>query len=235
LILLAGCSEVTYPVLDEPRALVIHGMLLTNTDRQEIVVEYTRPIQDGFFRGITPASGARVVVEGAGTHVYQEDLTRPGIYRASYVPRPGQRYTLRIEDTDGAVATSVTTVPAVPTLFSPSADTAVGRYDDVVLRWNAAPGAPGYVWIATEPGDSSFISGSAVEDTTVTLQLGLFAYNFGDELRLSIASVDSHYLEYNPGGLLPGDRYQLRTTIDGGWGLFGSAAFSGPPRNVTLK
>jgi hypothetical protein len=210
-------------------------MLLTSTDQQEIIVEHTRSIEDGFFRGITPVSGAQVVVEGAGTHEYREDPARPGIYRASFVPRSGQRYTLTVRDVGGAVAASTTVVPGVPTLLSPSADTAVGRYDDVVVRWNAAPQAAGYVWIATEPNDSSFVTGIIVADTTDTVQLGLFAYNFGDEMRLSIASVDSHYVEYNPGGLLPGDRYQLRTTIDGGWGLFGSAAFSGPPRNVTLK
>jgi hypothetical protein len=213
-------------------------MLLAATDRQEIVVEYTRSVPEGFYRGVTPASGAQVTVTGSEVHRFSEDPQRPGIYRASFLPRSGERYTLRVQGPAGEVVTGVTTVPGAPRLLAPERDTTVALGRELVLRWNRSPHAAAYTWIHFELNRPSFLAGIPKQDTATTVNTGTLTLSVSQEVKvqLQVAAVDSNYVRYEEGraGDLPDARYQLRSTVQGGWGLFGSAALSNP-RVVTIR
>lgn len=234
-LLLAGCGQsTTYPAHGVERDLIVHGMLFGNRQEQEISVEYTRLMNDGFFRGITPASGADVIVTGTEAHRFAEDPERPGIYRASFAPRAGERYTLRIRGPRGEQVAAETRVPGAPQLGVPSRDTSVQRYQDVSLYWARAPAAHRYIGLksASRYPNSLQMFFSPKHDTTATVQLGLM---LEEQVRIAIAAVDSNYSEYIQSRVGDaGPSYRFRSTVQGGWGLFGSAAVS-EPRLITFE
>lgn len=224
-LLLAGCEQsTTYPAHEGERELVLHGVLIANKPEQEILVEYTRLMNDGFFRGITPASGADVMVTGSETYRFIEDPEQPGVYRASFIPQAGAQYALRIRGPQDELVTAATMVPGAPRLIMPANDTVVKRNLDIPLYWTHVPTARAYMGL-----DVTFFP---TEDTTATVRLGLMREM---EVRLAIAAVDSNVFEYffNRGGGA-GPQYRFRSTVQGGWGLFGSAAVS-EPRLITFE
>ncbi len=225
LTVLTGCEGTTYPTENPEKMLVVHGLLLAGTDQQEIVLEYTRSIPEGYYRGVTPASGAQVTVTNGGVHRFSEHPDRPGIYRASFTPRPGERYTLWVQGPAGETVTGTTTVPAAPRLIAPSRDTIIARGREVTLRWTRAPHAAAYIWIQFDPNNPTFFSGIPQSDTAIVLGPEWFDT---DTTQVQAAAVDSNYASYERGraGELPGARYQFQSTVQGGWGLFGAVALS---------
>ncbi|HEY8470243.1 MAG TPA: DUF4249 family protein [Longimicrobiales bacterium] len=243
-LLVPGCARVdsSYPTEGDLRVLVVHGMLVADTAEQEILVEYTRAIEEGIDRAVlTPASGARVSVESGGTvHPFMEDPAQPGIYRARFTPRAGERYRLRIEGPRGETATAETVIPGTPRITVPSADTTVDvrtppNIGEVVrFHWTSAPGA-GYVLVLrlpTRDEPTEFLSlmnayrTSVQTDTTAEHPFGgLVSYPGG--ARVNIAAVDSNYARFvsrDPLETIPESR--ARSPLEGAYGLFGSVAFS---------
>lgn len=233
----AGCERygAEYPTETEVRYLVVHGMLGLGAQDQEIVVEYSRGIGDGYYRGLTPAAGAEVVVVGDGTYRYQEDPAHPGVYRATFSPRPGVRYALGVRGPAGEMVTAETVVPDASRLIAPGADTTIAWGNYVTLRWSSAPGAAGYVVIDRPPGApgpiGALVHPYILRDTSVTTQPGLFG---GTSFYFRIAAVDASYVRYIEGA--PGDSSagRIRSTVSGGYGLFGSYALSNA-RAVTVR
>lgn len=230
LLLASGCEwhGSEYPTDPEGRSLVVHGMLAGGEPQQEILVEYTRGIGEGYFRGVTPATGAQVVVVGDETHRFGEDPARPGMYRADFSPRPGRRYTLQVRGPAGEVVTSETLVPGPPRLISPAADTAVSPGAFVTLQWSAAPASAAYVLTDRPPGRPSSFTALlypyVVGDTSVRVQPGTFGRT---SFHFRVAAVDANYLRYVRGTTADtAERNRVRSTVEGGYGLFGSYALS---------
>ncbi len=227
-LLLAGCDhQAAGPSNGSARSLVVHGVLLAGTHEQEILVEYTRGVGEGIYKGITPASGAEVTVTGHAVHRFVEDPKRPGSYRASFTPRPGGLYMLRIRGPGGEAVSSWTRIPGTPQLTAPSRDTVVQRAVDVVFRWTATTDASGYMVVFYDTARPRFPFERPViraEDNAVTVQLGLMGER---QMRLAVAAADSNYLRYVQMRFRdPGPKYRFQSTVEGGWGLFGSAALS---------
>jgi hypothetical protein len=242
--LLAACSfhDATAP---QPQMLVIHGMLLTGVPEQEILVEYTRPVQDGVYAGLTPASGAEVVVAGPdGRHVFAEDPERPGVYRARFTPQGGDRYRLDVRSATGQTVTSESRAPELIRITSPSQDTIVARitradrsiHAPFSLHWTHAPAASGYVILSHPPGraptlsDVPYTGAGAFQDTTLVADVVMDGiYSAAREISYRVAAVDANYRRYMMDANAPGNdgpRDWVRSTIQGGYGLFGSAAIS---------
>jgi hypothetical protein len=229
LAILAGCEQLaSYPPGEAEQSLVVHGMLLGGSGRQEIIVEYGRGIREGVYRGITPAAAADVVVTGKDAHRFTEDPGRPGVYRASFVPAPGERYTLRIQGPRGEVVTGTTDVPAAPRLVEPTADTLVSRTRAVTVRWTNAPAAAGYIVFAPDAQSPGFLGNPVHQggagDTSAAVELGTLGER---QVRLWVAAVDANYLRYvKSRSLDAGPEFRLDSTVEGGWGVFGSTAYS---------
>jgi hypothetical protein len=229
LAVLVGCEQLTaYPPGEAEQSLVVHGMLLGGSAGQEIILEYARGIREGVYRGITPASRAEVVVAGKDTHRFTEDPARPGVYRASFVPAPGERYALRIRGPRGESVTGTTDVPAAPRLVEPTADALVNRTRAVMVRWTGAPAAAGYIVFAPDAERPGFLGNpvhqAAPGDTAAAVELGTLGER---QVRLWVAAVDANYLRYiRSRSLDAGPKFRIESTVEGGWGLFGSTAYS---------
>ncbi len=127
---LGGCENPAAPPPTElaARDLVVHGMLRGGAPEQEILLEFTRPVKDGLYRGLTPASGAEVTVTGpVATHRFAEDADHPGVYRASFLAEGGVSYALRVRGPGGQLLEGETTVPGTVRLTVPSRDTLIDR------------------------------------------------------------------------------------------------------------
>lgn len=247
-----GCAglDSPYPTEGELRALVVHGMLVADTAEQEILVEYTRAIKDGVYRGgLTPAAGASVSVEVGGVvHAFMEDAAEPGLYRARFTPRQGETYRLRIEGPAGEVVTAETVVPGTPRIIVPAADTTVDidatefLSDSVRFDWTSAAGA-GYILVLRLPSRDEpanlfsplYYQRSYVwQDTTLYSIFGSIVA-FPDGARVNIAAVDSNYAQFvsqYPIETVPESR--VRSPLRGAYGLFGSVAFSNT-RTISVK
>jgi hypothetical protein len=232
-LLVTGCDGGGYPTVPGPRALVVHGMLGAGTSEQEILLEYTRYVHEGFFRDLTPVSGARMTVSGTAQHAFREDPLRPGVYRASFVPAAGERYALHIEGPDGERVRGETVVPQAPRLISPGADTTVALGSFVTVLWSSSPAAAAYVITdspAAQPGNlGALLHPAVLADTSFTTQPGMFgrtAFHF------RVTAVDDNYVRYLPSG--SDDPRRIRQTVDGAYGLFGSYASSGA-RTITVR
>lgn len=241
---LAVCSAYgdPYPADAEVHELVVHGLLIADRAEQEIVVEYVRPISDGMYRGLSPASGAAITVEAHdGTmHRFEEVVDSPGVYRAMFTPRAGERWTLRVVDGAGEVVTGATVIPEPTILHSPEADTVIvlpeGAFGGtrIALRWSPADGA-GYViayrWLDSDQ-PSNVLTDLLYAYTTVLNGLEASApigswMDYTAGARVGVATVDSMYARYVsafPRETVP--RSRARSTLEGGYGLFGSVAFS---------
>lgn len=234
---IAGCEwgGARYPTEPATQQLVVHGMLNAEAQEHEIVVEYTRAIGDGYFRGLTPAAGAEVLVSGQETHQFREDPARPGVYHASFSPRPGSRYLLQVRGPAGEVVTGETVVPGAPQFLAPVADTTISQGNYVTFRWTSAPGAAGYVVLDRPPGTPTpallVLHPTIQADTSGTWPPGLFVGKLFD---YRIAAVDSNYVRFIQGGSDPSRPERFRSTLSGGFGVFGSYAVS-EPRTVTLR
>lgn len=234
-----GCDRygAEYPTGVEDRHLVIHGVLVVGAEEQEILVEHTRLIREGFYRGLTPASGSKVTLTTGDGEVYafSEDAVKAGVYHARLAPRMGERYRLRIEGADGQVATAETVVPGTPRLVVPTADTIVKLGAEFDLHWTHAP-ADGYTVARGAPTGgvpSLLMELTAIpvfQDTTVRTTIG---FNEGVGRTFRIAAVDSNFIRYagDPRENQPSN--PIRTTLEGAFGFFGSVAFSNP-RRVTV-
>lgn len=240
---LAACSAYgdPYPTGVEVHELVVHGLLIADRAEQEILVEYVRPIDNGMYRDLNPASGAEVMVEAhdGTTHRFEEVVDSPGVYRAMFTPRAGERWALRVEGRGGEVVTGVTIIPEPAILHFPEADTVIvlpeGAFGgtSIALRWSPADGA-GYViayrWLDSDQ-PSNVLTDLLYDYTLVhdgleaTASFGVMAYITG--ARVAVATVDSMYARYvsaSPRETVP--RSRARSTLEGGYGLFGSIAFS---------
>jgi hypothetical protein len=211
-------------------------MLASGEPQQEIILEYARSIRDGYFKGLTPAAGAQVVVVGEEVHEFHEDSTRPGIYHAAFAPQPGLRYTLRIRGPAGEVVTAETLVPEAPNLVSPGADTIIAWGGYVSLRWSSVPSAAAYVFGSYRPEQpstlGSIISPAISSDLTATVQPGPFA---GTSYHYRVAAVDSNYMRYTQRAPVSvEERAPVYGTITGAIGLFGSYALSGT-RTISVQ
>lgn len=229
-----ACRGGEYPTAVGTPALVVHAMLAAGEPRQELLLEYTRDVADGFYRGLTPASGAQVSVEGDASYTYTEDPARPGVYRAAFTPRPGVRYGLRIRGPAGEAATAETLVPGATRLVAPSADTALARGGGVTFRWTRDPSAAAYVLGNFQPGAPSSIGGVVAPkistDTSESFQ-PLFTATY------RVATVDANYLRYmgtSSSDSTGGGRGRFGSTVTGAYGLFGSYGLSNP-RTVTVR
>ena len=220
---------------------MVHGLLVADTSAQEILVERAREISEGYFRGVTPASGVRVSVSGAGGTVsFTEDPKTPGVFRAALAPRPGERYQLRVEGREGQVATAETRIPSAPRLVVPTADTGVAELRPFPVVWTSAPGA-GYVLVQRKidqgaATDAVNLWGQAARSDTVVSWTLYWDVRVG--VHLAVAAVDSNYLAYvgrTENGSAPAPASPLRTTVRGGYGIFGSLAYSNPRRVRVLR
>jgi hypothetical protein len=221
-----------YPTEPDVRTLVVHGVLVSGSESQEIIVEWTRSLGEGLYRGLTPLSGARVTVAASTeVHVFREDAATPGVYRGRLVPHPGERYRLRVEAVEGETATGEAVVPGTPRLLVPAADTSARPGDEFAIHWSRVPAA-GYVIVrSSRPAASpspfqEFLYASVVRDTTARTGLGVLE---NQPRTLAVAAVDSSfalYLDRERGG-------PLHTNLQGAYGLFGAVAFSNS-RRVTV-
>jgi hypothetical protein len=223
----AACGG-EYPTTKGERSLVVHGMLAEGDAAQEIILEYTRHLNEGIYRGLTPASGARITVSGSAEHHFTEDPHRLGVYVASFVPAAGEHYLLRIDGPRGERVTGDTRIPGVPHVISPRSDTTLTLGSFVTVQWSASEAAAAYVLVDAAPGEPSSLTAlwhpPILGDTSVTLQPGRFG---GTALHLRIAAVDSNYAAYHrTGSFAPEQRSRIRTTVDGAYGLFGAYAIS---------
>jgi hypothetical protein len=229
----SGCEGDGYPTVPGPRALVVHGMLGAGTSEQEILLEHTRYVHEGFFRDLTPVSGARVTVSGTAPHAFREDPLQPGVYRASFVPAAGERYVLQIEGPDGERVRGETLVPQAPRLISPGADTAVALGSFVTVLWSSSPAAAAYVITDSPAGEAgnlgALLHPAVLADTSFTTQPGMFGRT---AFHMRVTAVDSNYVRHRPGG--SEDSRRIRQTVDGAYGLFGSYASSGV-RTITIR
>lgn len=225
-ICIAGCGR-DYPTESQASFLVVHGMVAAAESRQEIIVEQAREIGAGYYKGLTPASGVEVTVSGDRVYAFDEDPARPGVYTAMFRPRSGERYSLRITGPAGEVIMGETVIPGAPELISPGADTVIfwGNYVD--LSWSSVPTAAGYVIIDAPPEQPASIPAilhpTLVSDTTIQIQPGKFG---GTAFHIRVAAVDSNYVRYEQGVSDSDDRSRVRSTVDGGYGLFGSYGLS---------
>jgi hypothetical protein len=215
-------------------------MLVAGGEQQEILVEYTRSIEDGYYKGLTPATGSRVRVVGVrGTFDFQESAARPGVYHTTLRPEPGERYTLRIDGPAGEVVTGMTTIPGTPRLLLPRADTAVVPGEYFRLHWSRVPAA-GYVVSyqdLNQDGPSArnaVLYSVMVSDTTTS---GALPVTISVGRRLNIAAVDSSYASYVRAGADGNSRPQspLRAVVEGGYGVFGSVAYSNTLRVTVAR
>jgi hypothetical protein len=228
-----GCDG-GYPTTPAEPSLVVHGMLRAGSEDQRILLEYTRRIEEGFFRGLTPASGARITVRGATTHEFNEDPARPGVYFASFAPPPGQRYTLRIDGPAGETVVGETVVPHAPLLILPARDTTISLGMALTITWSSSPAAAAYIITDRPAGEPthflSLLHPPMRADTSFTTTPGAFGRN---DFHYRVTAVDSNYVHYKsvPG---TGERSLIRLTVDGAYGLFGSYAQS-ELRRVTVR
>lgn len=228
---ITGCEwgGARYPTEPATQQLVVHGMLGAGEQTQEIVLEYTRDIKDGYFKGLTPASGAEVLVVADESHQFDEDPARPGVYRAMFSPRPGTRYALQVRGRAGEVVTAETVVPAVPQLIAPGADTTISLGNFVTFRWSSVPTAAGYIVIDRPPGQPTpalvVLNPGIVGDTSATGQPGKFG---GKLFYYRIAAVDANYVRYING------TSRIGGAVTGGFGVFGSYAVSNA-RTVSIR
>lgn len=237
LLLAPACEwhDGTYPTDTGARSLVVHGMLASGESRQEIILEYGRNLGDGYFKGLTPATGAQVDVVGEDAHDFREDPARPGVYQAVFAPQPGSRYALRIRGPAGEVVTAETLVPGPPRFIAPAADTAIAVGTTVSLHWSSAPVAAAYVFGDHRPGKGSdpgaLLSPAILNDTSYTI-LGIFG---GTSYPYRVAAVDSNYIRYTqraPGSVR--ERDPVSSTVTGAFGLFGSYAMS-DTRTISIR
>jgi len=234
LALVCGCNG--YPSAPAERALVVHGVLVADAASQEILVEQIRPVSRGVYRGLNPLPGTRVSVAGPhGVVTFREDATEEGRYRASFVPRSGELYTLLVEGPGGERVTAQTLVPRAPRLLAPSRDTAVVQLEQYRVTWSAS--APGYIVAqgALDGGPSTrerVVFAYTLRDTTATV-----AINFNESGHvLRVAAVDSSYVRYTRNAQFGDLRPQnpLRSEVQGGYGVFASTAFS-ESRRITSQ
>lgn len=214
-----------YPTAPATISIIVHGMITLGEQRQEIILEYSRGIGDGYFMGLTPVDGAQVEVVGGGqAHPFLEDPARPGVYLADFVPQPRQRYMLQVRVPTGDVLTAETLVPDVPRAVPPGLDTTISWGDHISLSWFPAVGAAGYVFGSYSQGTPSSINSlqlpTILSDTTITVQPWVGG---GATYRYRVAAVDSNYLHYL--------KFETGTdatfsTVKGGYGLFGAYALS---------
>lgn len=236
--MLGACASWDAPSPTEPeeRHLVVHGMLQAGSGEQEIIVEYTRPIRDGYYRGLTPASGLQVVVRAAESHTFAEDPQHPGLYRASFVPRGGQRYALEVRGPEGQTVTGETLIPEPIRLSLPSRDTIVKRGEKVTLHWTSAASAKAYVLVARLPGrpastEDVLTDKDILADTVLVedVEMRGLLRGFAQTVQYTVAAVDANYAGYvlsAPEGNAEGNRRRIRKTVQGGYGLFGAYALS---------
>lgn len=198
-------------------------------------MEHTRGIGDGYFRGLTPASGAEVLVTGEVDHRFSEDPERPGIYVAAFSPRAGMAYRLEVRGADGQVLTGRTTVPSPSPFTSPAADTTIAPGGYLSVAWSSVPGAAAYLLLDRAPGSATswvgLIYPTILADTAVRVQPGKFG---GNSFHLRVATVDSSFLAYARGPADDSTRSRIPTVVSGGYGLFGSYALS-DTRVISVK
>ncbi|MDQ3606638.1 MAG: hypothetical protein M3418_10710, partial [Gemmatimonadota bacterium] len=137
-----------------------------------------------------------------------------------------------IRGPEGETVVAETQVPGIPRLVAPSRDTTVARNREIRLVWTHSAGAAGYIYIAPNPNTPSFFSGVINKDTMATVALAT-SYTGGGQVHLRIAAVDSNYVRYKARQELL-DRGSFVSTVQGGWGLFGSVAYS-DPRVIRLE
>lgn len=219
IIMITACWDGSYPGQPSSRMLVVHGMLVAGAARQEIVVEYSRGINDGYYLGVTPASGAQVSVTGTAAHAFVEDQTRPGIYVGELAAASGQRYTLHIRGPAGETVEGATVVPTPPVLRLPQTDTTVRLGATLTLGWSAVPQAAAYIIIdrAGQPAPPGALAHPALlQDTLVAIQPGKFG---GTSFVYRVVAADENYAHYIGGR-------NISSGVSGAYGVFGSYALS---------
>lgn len=225
-----------YPSAPADLELVVHGMLVADTAPQEILVERTRPVRDGLFRGLNPLPGTRVSLAGPGGEIaFMEDPAQAGLFRASFIPRAGDRFTLLVEGPGGERVTAETLVPERARLLAPTRDTAVVALEEYRASWTGT--GPGYVISqgALDGGPSS--RGRVLFRYTHRDTTALLALDYGESGHLlRIAAVDANYVRYTQDGRYGDLRPQtpLRSEVQGGYGVFASVAFS-EARRISLR
>jgi hypothetical protein len=244
----AGCGgwDAPYPTSPGEDALVVHGLLREGAAEHEILVERTRELRDGFYRGHTPVSGAVVSVSGPdGTRTFTEDPAQPGVYRAAFPVQGGASYVLRVTSPGGNHVRGQTQVPTSIRLNVPAADTTVQHRDipQVAFHWTSSTYAGGYKVVPSVPGRSTGMNdlplGGGIPDTTVVVDIALesILYGFAKEIRYSVAAVDANYRHYYAVGDSAGTSRttdRIRSTVEGGYGLFGSYTLSNT-RSVKIQ
>lgn len=219
---------------------MVHGLLGEGVPQQELLVERARAVGEGFYRGLTPVSGASVIVRGAeGSFAFVEQA--PGIYRASLTPRGGQVYSLEVHGPAGQVVTGETRVPEAVRVTVPARDTSVTHRNSVYIpfHWTRAPSAFGYLLLSRNPerptGIDDLPLGGALRDTTAVTDPVLAGLLAGSARRLQyvVVAVDVNYHRYRAWNREDGVRSSFNSTVQGGYGLFGSYSVSAP-RILTL-
>jgi hypothetical protein len=217
-----------YPLEPAPLQLVIHGILVAGDPVQEVIVEYTRSLADGYYRGITPASGSRVSVESesGALYAFTEDASRPGVYAAPFAPLPGARYTLRVVGPAGEVAWGTTRVPEPPRLVAPATDTLVQRGQQFRMVWTAAAHAASYAVVHLDPKSLQTTTSKLTNDTSYITSVGYFGGTFGGGGHvIGVTAIDPNVLDHLTRSW--SDRPPaVGSKITGGWGVFGSASSS---------
>jgi hypothetical protein len=215
-------------------------MLGAGSAEQTVLVEEARRLSDGFFFGVTPASGAVVTVSGPAEHRFVEDPGQPGTYRGTFTPQAGARYSLQVQGARGQEIAGEATVPEPFGFRTPSRDTATAPEDSAVLRWSRSPSAAGYILLWRRVDRSGASSANEIlqsatpwvnPDTTVAVNVRNAGVLHGlvDTLRFTVAAVDENFRNYvlTEDQVAPdGSRSRFRTTVRGGYGLFGAYAIS---------
>jgi len=228
----AGCEFLREPTFIDPPddLLQVHSVLHGGADTVKVLV--SRSGVSGSQSVVTLVSGARVRIAGGGAEVTLreapagfsgcvnrfdpmgpntgEPVMGPGCY-AAVLPggvRPGERYLLTVELTDGTRVTGETVVPTLPEIVRPTererllirrlGDGTIGRLDSLLVRWRIGPGLAASFPIGQ--GGTVYRGGHPV--TGGECQVVLFGrdYYVGAPARGRIAPDDSTRVEVQVGG-----------------------------------
>lgn len=250
LVCLNGCSEPTYPG-SYSNQVVVQGYLMANQPIDSIIVRRTARLEEYVSSTALALSGSLVVVTGNGVADTLREMTGyAGYYTSLRVPqniiKPKQTYALYVRTQDGRVVTATTTVPDTFRIIGKENFPRALRYRQglYTISWTPSATSSDYITAITsvdlsiiEPIPRDFGNRDTSENKPERTSYGFnfvesthteipwFAFNYYGENALIVEAIDKNYYDFvrqiNGGGT---DIREIRYSVSGGIGVFGSAA-----------
>ncbi|MFC2075825.1 DUF4249 family protein [candidate division KSB1 bacterium] len=228
LVLLLGCeTELNIkPIEDYQRILNVFCVLRPEQTRQWVMVERTFGMEESIghiFSG--RVSGAEVRIKGTGQDILLDSYPQnPGYYFTdSLTVEAGKIYTLDILDnSDGTVVTGQTLVPGPIHITSPER----GNFpvnETIKTVWNESTNASQYILNLRYRRGIEWSSSKYFTSATNEYDLFGFLFAFPGDYLIEVLAVDENYYFYSLGNN-GSESTQEITKLDGGLGVFGSAA-----------